>query len=97
LNISEKSDTQFVFYKEAWRLTQIPRQMLLPDHPVNLGRKPPSRRVRPAEELLLAVLALEAQLEVIQAKQARIDAKLEQLQAAADAATVLLADVHDNS
>ncbi len=70
--------------------------MLLPDDPNHAGRKPPRRRVRPNAALLLAVLALETQLQVIKVKQAVIDAKLEKLQAAAEAATELLAGVHNN-
>ncbi len=69
--------------------------MLLPDDPNHAGRKPPRRRLRPNAALLLAVLALETQLQAIKV-QAVIDAKLEKLQAAAEAATELLAGVHNN-
>jgi hypothetical protein len=52
--------------------------------------RPPRRRERPAEALVLAVLALEAQFEAIKKKQEQIDARLQQLQQAAEAAAALM-------
>jgi hypothetical protein len=101
--MSDGSDTKVAFYSPNTHIsrhhTHSSRRrcrMLLPDDQNHTGRKPPRRRVRPNAALLLAVLALETQLQAIKVKQEVIDAKLQKLQAAAEAATELLAGVHNH-